>query len=272
MSIGSNMRGINVGVATSVLKSATWNIAKFVVQKTVQMIMPTLVSWGHVSWGGYVVANASLAYHRACMGILVKGITDYVIRGNLLPVQKEFYDFSSRALGLNGHLGGVRNEISAIVGLGALSLEEILNPTLADTVGFPMLKAQLGALLGNTMLGYDALVLYSSGITSMHKAVVDGLRYVFNNSPDGFRQILEPKLGLQRGEKINDLFITPHFTNIVTKGLTFSLNPENEIRLLRIIVEQIDQGNFITAGNDSISFLDSLISKYGNVVVNNRSI
>ena len=62
------------------------------------------------------------------------------------------------------------------------------------------------------------------------------------------------------------------FTNIVTNGLTFSLNPENEIRLLRIIVEQIDQRNFVTAGNDSISLLDSLISKYGNIVVNNKNI
>jgi hypothetical protein len=272
MSISSNMRGINVGVATSALKSAVWNIAKYVTQKTVQMIMPTLVSRGYASWGGYAIANASLAYHRACMGILVRGITDYVIRGNLLPVQKELYDFSYSAFGLNGHLGAVKNEISGIMGLGALSLDEILHPTLAEAIGWPMVKAQFGIVLGSSWLGYDALKLYSSGITSMYKSIMDGLRHTYNNSPDNFRRILEPKLKLQRREDINDLYVVPHFTNIVTAGLTFSLNPEREVRLLRIIVEQIDKGNYQLAGNDALSLVDSLVSKYGSIVVNNRTV
>jgi hypothetical protein len=283
MSVGSMMSSLGVGMRVAatntiavsrVLFTITAKITQLAFVKAVTMLMPT--GGGALLFSSSVRAivysAANLAFHRACIGTLVAGLSDYVNRATLLPAQKELYDFASKSLSFTGKLAKDRDDIYKDMFLTAMVLEELMHKEISDIVGWPALKAQQGLIWGHYALVKDAYQIYSHGILTLHELMMQRLTKMYNEAEPKFRQYLEPKLGLNPGEDIEHLYIVPDMTSIVTKGLTLSLYIDDDIRLLRLITEQYDQSNFETSGNDAATLIDRVNEKYGYIVVNGREV
>jgi hypothetical protein len=61
--------------------------------------------------------------------------------------------------------------------------------------------------------------------------------------------------------------VEPEYGSLLQRLVTASVNAEDEVRLTRLILNNLDSGNVTSATNDFLTLLNRIKEKYGTITI-----
>src|SRR5687767_1658327 len=105
-------------------------------------------------------------------------------------------------------------------------------------------------------------VSYFSALYALKTTANEILKSIYRKLPQATQNIINAELGTPNG--ISSIHVSPDPGGVLWAGIGRTLEPEREIRLLRLALRNLQNGNYQGATADAIGAVRGL-SKYGTV-------
>jgi hypothetical protein len=178
------------------------------------------------------------------------------------PSVNELRRISFNAMQYNGHLAEEKLIISLASSFAANKLQNSLQPDLLDYV-MKMSFSQLGPGL-NMLLFVSDVLSFTASACDYVDVTMNLLVLGINKLPQAKKENFLDFIGYPEG--IVSLELNPDFL-----GMAFNVNslcPEDEIRLVGLILQNLDADNIQTAASDTNTLFKRMDKKYGELLIN----